>query len=237
MWRIGLVVGLALMATGCAAPLTDTDVMQRSSWYAPKPPVVVVRQGPVGGGGNTRTEERPRDKPGGKEKTPALMANAITPYEQTITVADGRRLQKALCVVPQSDAFDTNTRDQIMNFKRALLFPTNSIVVGQIVTDADLQNLRQAQQRSPDCTKAGFRDGFEVGLVFRFERAGTPIHGMINNALKTLNITGIPPVSMPAGSVIIDEATRKAIASLAEKYGLKTGSAITGEFYQKLPER
>jgi len=232
MWRSGLVVGLAIMATGCAGLMTETDVtVQRSSWYAPKPPVVVVRQGPDRGG------KSDGEKPAAKEdkpKAPVMMTGALTPIEQLIPVTEGRKFQKALCV-PPSDAFDKDTRDQIMNFKRAFA-TSDSNVVGQIATDGDLQNLRQAQQRAPDCAKAGLRNGFEVGLINRLEREGNSIHGLINKALqsRTLNDAGIPPLSMPAGSVVIDEATRKAIAHLAGKYQLSTGSEITRGFYEKL---
>jgi hypothetical protein len=242
MWRSGLVIGLALMATGCASPLTDTDVtvqplLQRHSWYAPKPPVVVVRPGPDRGGGHDRSGRSDLEKKEDKPKVQVvMMASALTPVEQLVTATEGRKFQKALCVVPQSDAFDPATRDQIRNFNRAFLFPTDSNAVGQIGAQLELQNLRQAAQRAPDCEKAGLKNGFEVGLINRLERQGTPIHGMINKALqnKTLNDANLPPVSTPAGSVVIDEATRNAIKFLAGKYKLTTGTEITREFYVKL---
>jgi len=164
---------------------------------------------------------------------PPLMTNAITANEKTITVADGRKLQKMLCV-PPSDGFDAATREQLKNFNRAVLFPTDSNAVGQIATDAGLQKLRDAQRRFPDCTKAGFHNGFEVGLVARLELDGTPMRAMLN---KALNAAGMSAPPTPAAPVVIDEATRQAIGGLASKYGL-TGTDITRDFYAKMnPER
>ena len=164
---------------------------------------------------------------------PALMANAITADEKVITVADGRKLQKMLCV-PTSDGFDAATREQLKNFNRAVLFPTDSNAVGQITTGDNLQKLRDAQRRFPDCTTAGFRNGFEVGLVARLEADGTPIRPMLNKALGAASIAA-PPA--PVAPVIIDAATRQAVGSLAAKYGL-TGTDITRDLYVKMnPER
>jgi hypothetical protein len=138
-----------------------------------------------------------------------------------------------LCV-PPSDGFDAATREQLKNFNRAVLFPTDSNAVGQITTGDNLQKLRDAQRLFPDCTMAGFRNGFEVGLVARLEAAGTPMRAMLNKALSTASLPA-PPA--PAAPVIIDEATRQAIGSLAPKYGL-TGTDITRDFYVKMnPER
>jgi hypothetical protein len=168
-----------------------------------------------------------------KSPPPPLMAGAITADEKIITLADGRRLQRMLCV-PPSDGFDAATREQLKNFNRAVLFPTDSNAVGQITTGDNLQKLRDAQRLFPDCTMAGFRNGFEVGLVARLEAAGTPMRAMLNKALSTASLPA-PPA--PAAPVIIDEATRQAIGSLAPKYGL-TGTDITRDFYVKMnPER
>jgi hypothetical protein len=164
---------------------------------------------------------------------PPLMTSAITASEKTITVVDGKKLQRMLCV-PPSDGFDVATREQLKNFNRAVLFPTDSNAVGQIATDADLQKLRDAQRLFPDCTKAGFRNGFEAGLVARLEFAGTPMRPMLN---KALNAAGISAPPAPVAPVIIDEATRQAIGSLAAKFGL-AGTDITRDFYAKMnPER
>ena len=232
-----------LMSYICNLITKEPDALRTCMAGLPKtlPAPVAVLTSPTFSGLGTAVTTRP-GRSGGSEdkpKPPVMMASAITPNEVIVTVADGRKFQKALCVRP-SDGFDEATRDQLKNFNRAFLFPTDSNAVGQIAADADLQNLRQAQQRSPDCAKAGFRNGFEVGLVARLERAGTPIQAMLNKALlnKTLNDAGIAPLSTPAAPVVIDEATRKAIGFLAGKYGLTTGSEITRDFYVKLnPER
>jgi hypothetical protein len=138
-----------------------------------------------------------------------------------------------LCV-QQSDRFDTATREQLKNFNRAVLFPSDSNAGDQIATDAGLQKLRDAQRLFPDCTKAGFRNGFEVGLVARLEFAGTPMRPMLNKALAGASLN-VP--SAPAAPVIIDKETRNAIGSLTAKFGL-TGTDITREFYTKMnPER
>jgi len=169
----------------------------------------------------------------GIPKPSPLMTSAITAIEKIITIADGRKLQRMLCV-PPSDGFDAATREQLKNFNRAVLYPTDSNAVGQITTDANLQKLRDAQRLFPDCTKAGFHNGFEVGLVARLELAGTPMRATLN---KALNAAGISAPPAPAAPVIVDEATRQAIGSLAPKYGL-TGTDITRDFYAKMnPER
>jgi hypothetical protein len=166
-------------------------------------------------------------------KLPPLMTGAMTDIEKTITVADGKKLQRMLCV-PPSGGFDAVTREQLKNFNRAVLFPTDSKAVDQIATDAALDKLRDAQRLFPDCSKAGFRNGYEVALVARLEFAGTPMRPMLN---KALNAAGLPAPPAPVAPVIIDEATRQAIGSLASKYGL-TGTDITRDFYAKMnPER
>jgi hypothetical protein len=161
------------------------------------------------------------------------MANPMTAVEKTITVADGKKLQMMLCV-PQSGGFDVATREQLKNFNRAVLFPTDSNAGDQIATDAGRQKLRDAQRLFPDCAKAGFRNGFEVGLVARLEFAGTPMRSMLNNALAG---AGLDVPSAPIAPVIIDMKTRNAIGNLAAKFGL-TGTDITRELYVKInPER
>jgi hypothetical protein len=168
-----------------------------------------------------------------KPTPPPLMTSAITDVEKTITVADGKKLQRMLCV-PPSDGFDAVTREQLKNFNRAVLFPTDSNAVDQIATDAQLQKLRDAQRLFPDCKKAGFHNGFEVALVARLEFAGTPMRPMLN---KALNAAGLSAPPAPVAPVIIDEATRQAIGSLASKFGL-TGTDITRDFYAKMnPDR
>jgi hypothetical protein len=159
------------------------------------------------------------------------MANAMTAVEKTITVADGKKLQRMLCV-PQSGAFDAATRDQLQNFNRAA-FSTNS---DQITTNAALDKLREAQRFFSDCSKAGFSNAFEVGLFARFELTATPIRALLNKAIndKTINTDGIAPLPAPKAPVVIDAATRNAIGSLAKKFGLATGSERTPELYAKL---
>jgi hypothetical protein len=160
---------------------------------------------------------------------PPLMTDAITDIEKTITAADGKKLQRMLCV-PPLDGFDAVTREQLKNFDTA--FDSNA--VDRIVTDAQLQKLREAQRLFPDCKKAGFHNGYEVALVARLESARTPMRPILN---KALNAAGISAPPAPGAPVIIDEATRQAIGSLASKYGL-TGTDITPDFYAKMnPER
>ena len=184
------------------------------------PSLAVTRSGKSGGSAHITTP-------------PPLMISAITAIEKILTVADGRKLQRMLCV-PPSDGFDAATREQLKNFNRAILYPTDSNAVGQIATDTNLQKLRDAQGLFPDCTTAGFHNGFEVGLVARLELAGTPMRATLN---KALNAAGISAPPAPVPPVIIDEATRQAIGSLAPKYGL-TGTDITRDFYAKMnPER
>ena len=202
-------------------------------------PASVLGPSALGGLGNLAGT--PKGKPASIDNSksspttnpPALMTSAITAIEKTITVADGKKLQRMLCV-PQSGGFDAATREQLKNFNKAVLFPTDSNAGDQIATDAGLQKLRDAQRLFPDCTKAGFHNGFEAGLVARLEFAGTPIRPMLNKALAAAGLTA-PPT--PAAPVIIDDATRQAIGSLAPKLGL-TGTDITRDFYVKLnPER
>jgi hypothetical protein len=151
---------------------------------------------------------------------------------------DGRKLQNMLCVVPQSDSFDTATRAQLKNFNGAVLLSTAD-AVDQIATDAALDKLRDAQRLFPDCSKAGFRNAFEVGMFARFELTATPIRAMLNKALgdKKLNPDGVAALSVPKAPVVMDAATRNAIGSLAKGFGL-SGTDLTPELYAKLnPER
>jgi hypothetical protein len=195
----------------------------------------------IGGKSGSGSQQPGGEKAAPKPTPPALMTGAIADIEKNMTVADGRKLQRMLCV-PQSDGFDAATREQLKNFNRAILFPTDNNAGDQIATDAGLQKLRDAQRRFPICTDAKFRNGFEVGLVSRLEFAGTPLRGMLNNALsnKTLNPDGnshLAPLSAPKAPAAIDDAARTAIGSLATKFGL-TGTDVTREFYVKLnPER
>lgn len=185
--------------------------------------------GPGAGTATPRPTGQSSSSPGAQTQQPQLMANPMTAVEKTITVADGKKLQRMLCV-PPADGFDAATRQQLKNFNAAL----DNNAGDQITTDAGLQKLRDAQRLFPDCTKAGFRNGFEVGLVARLEFAGTPMRAMLTKALNTASIAA-PPA--PAAPVIIDAATRNAIGSLTAKFGL-TGTDITREFYTKLnPER
>jgi hypothetical protein len=162
---------------------------------------------------------------------PAMMGNSLTDVERTITVADGMSFQQALCVTPSRE-FDTSTRDQLKNFNAAFLYPANS-ATNQLSRDGDLVNLRAAQRKFPDCKKAGFRSGFEVGLFARFGLA--KMRSDLTEALAVAGILapakfGTPPVAPLA----IDDATRQAIGSLATKYGLESGSEITRNFYDKM---
>jgi|EndMetStandDraft_5_1072996.scaffolds.fasta_scaffold20429_2 hypothetical protein len=189
--------------------------------------------GPVGGGqtGTGTTGTRPSVQPADTAAAQAPMANAMTAVERTITVADGKKLQRMLCV-SQSGAFDAATRDQLQNFNRAA-FSTNS---DQITTNAALDKLREAQRLFSDCSKAGFSNAFEVGLFARYELTATPIRALLNKAIndRTINTEGIAPLPAPKAPVVIDAATRNAIGSLARKFGLATGSEITPELYAKL---
>jgi hypothetical protein len=62
----------------------------------------------------------------------------------------------------------------------------------------------------------------------------TQMRPMLNSAL---NAPGLSAPPAPVAPVIIDEATRQAIGSLASKFGL-TGTDITRDFYAKMnPDR
>lgn len=189
--------------------------------------------GPVGGGriGAGAAVARPSGAPTGNTDAQTLMANSITPVEKTITVADGKKLQRMLCVSP-SGGFDGPTREQLRNFNGAA-FSTDSDRIGTV---AVLDKLRDAQQLFSDCSKAGFNNAFEVGLFARFELTETPIRALLNKAIndKRINTDGIAPLPAPKAPVVVDAATRKAVASLSKKFGLNTGSEITPEFYEKL---
>ena len=161
----------------------------------------------------------------------AMMGNALTAVEKTVTVSDGMRLQQALCVTPSSE-FDTSTRDQLKNFNAAFLYPANG-ATNQISRDGDLINLRAAQGKFSDCKRAGFRNGFEVGLFARFGSA--KVRSDLTEALAVAGI--LAPAKFgtaPAAPLAIDDATRQAIGSLATKYGLETGSEITRNFYDRM---
>jgi hypothetical protein len=187
--------------------------------------------GQAGSDAGTKRTGQTNGNPPGPPQPPAMMANAITAVEKTITVPDGKKLQRMLCVTP-SNGFDAATRDQLKNFNRAA-FSTGS---DQITTDAALDKLRDAQRLFSDCSKAGFSNAFEVGLFARFELTATPIRALLNKAIndKTINTDGIAPLPAPKAPVVIDAATRNAIGSLAKKFGLATGSEITPELYAKL---
>jgi len=226
-----------LMSYICNLITKERDALRTCMAGLPKTipaPVPVLTSAVYAGLGTAVT---PSGKSGGNAdipKPPPLMTSAKTAIEKIITVADGRKLQRMLCV-PPSDGFDAATRVQLENFNKAFLYPTDSNAVGQIATDANLQKLRDAQRLFPDCATAGFHNGFEVGLVARLELAGTPMRAMLNKALKAVDLSA-PPA--PAAPVIIDEPTRRAIGSLASKYGLTTGADITRDFYAKMnPER
>jgi hypothetical protein len=188
---------------------------------------------PVGGGqiGTDSTGSRPSGQSTGNADVQKLMANPITDVEKTITVADGKKFQRMLCVAP-SGAFDAPTREQLRNFNGAV-FSTDS---DRITTIAALDKLREAQRLFSDCSKAGFSNAFEVGLFARFELTATPIRALLNKAIndKTINTDCIAPLSAPKAPVVIDTATRNAVGSLAKKFRLTTGSEITPEFYEKL---
>lgn len=191
-----------------------------------------VGGGQLGTGADTAKFNRP-GQPADNAAGQTPMTNPMTAVEKTIAVADGKKLQRMLCV-PQSGGFDAATREQLKNFNRAVLFPADSKAGDLIATDASLQKLRDAQRLFPDCTKAGFRNGFEVGLVARLEFAGTPMRPMLNKALA---VAGLDVPSAPAAPVVIDKQTRTAIGSLAGKFGL-AGTDITRELYAKMnPER
>lgn len=193
---------------------------------------------PAGGTAGGAPKGKPSSSDNTKPTPPALMENAKTDVEKTITVVDGRKLQKMLCVVPQSDSFDTATRVQLKNFNRAVLLSTAE-AVDQIASDAALDKLRDAQRLFPDCSKAGFRNAFEVGIFARFELTATPIRAMLNKALgdKKLNSDGVAALSVPKAPVVMDAVTRNAIGSLAKGFGL-SGTDLTPELYAKLnPER
>jgi hypothetical protein len=170
--------------------------------------------------------------PDDRDRRPVLMANATGAGEKTLTVTEGRSFQQTLCV-PLSDGFDKNTRDQLKNFNDALLYP--SVGTKEIVTTSDLANLRAAQMKFPDCKRAGFVNGFEVGLFARFDAAkvrGVLLKGLTNAKLQ------VPAAfnTTPTAPLVIDDATRKVIESLANTYGTNSGAEITRSFYDKLVE-
>jgi hypothetical protein len=159
---------------------------------------------------------------------PQMMGNALTAIETNIRVSDGMSFQQTLCVTPSKE-FDTSTRDQLKNFNTAL----GTGATNQISRDGDLTRLRDAQGKFPDCKKAGFRNGFEVGLFTRFGPA--KMRSDLTEALRVAGISapakfGTPPVA----PLIIDDATRQVIGSLATNYGLDTGSEITRSFYDRM---
>lgn len=210
---------------GVLSPMSSTDLGN-----AGRP----VGGGQLGSGGADIARSKQSGKPDGTDvpTPPRLMTDATTAIEKTMTVADGKKLQRMLCV-PPSDGFDAATREQLKNFNRAVLL-SDSNAGDQVATDAGLQKLRDAQRLFPDCAKAGFRNGFEVGLASRLEFAGTPMRPMLNKALATAGLD-VPPA--PAAPVVVDMKTRNAIGSLSAKFGL-TGTDITREFYVKMnPER
>ncbi|CAN7719224.1 hypothetical protein LJR220_007149 [Bradyrhizobium sp. LjRoot220] len=180
--------------------------------------------GQPGSGTDTARPTRPGQH-AEQPQPPPLMANATTDVEKTITVADGKKLQRMLCVTP-SDGFDTATREQLKNFNRAVLSTDSNA----IATDANLQKLRDAQRLYPDCTKAGFRNGLEVGLFARFEHTKTPMRQLLNTALAGAKLE-VP--SAPVAPVVIDTKTRNAIGNLAARFNL-TGTDITRELYAKI---
>ncbi|MBR1121455.1 hypothetical protein JQ628_08035 [Bradyrhizobium lablabi] len=192
----------------------------------------VTRTGNVGPAGGQRSD---RGGPSPGSDLSQKMGGAIPPVETTITVTDGQKFQKMLCV-QASGTFDTPTRQQLKNFNRATLFPTDKDAVDRVANDAILGRLRDASRLFPDCRKAGFSNALEVGLFTRLELARTPFYPMLNKALQA---EGIPPLAAPAApSTAIDDAARQAISKLKTKYGLPSDGDVTLEFYAKMnPER
>jgi hypothetical protein len=158
------------------------------------------------------------------------MANANTAIERTISLSDGKAMQRTLCV-SETGAFDSATREQLRNFAAASLYPTDQSATDELRADADLVRLRKAVRQFPSCKGAGFRNGYEVGLFSRF---GTEtIRGNLKLALAIANPTAASTFNT-ASSQPIDDAVRQAIASIKAKNGLPGDPVFDRVFYDTI---
>ena len=179
----------------------------------------------LGTGGGTRTGGGPGTGPGpGPAK---LMTDGLTVIEKRTTVLDGNNFQVTFCV-PVSPGFDKATRDQLKNFNDAFLY--QALGSNQILTDADLVNLRAAQKKFPDCKASGFLNAFEVGLFAKLNAAA--VRKRLTQGLTNASLT-VPENFKTSVAPGIDVATRSVIGTLVAEYKLQ-GSEINREFYDKL---
>ena len=155
----------------------------------------------------------------------------IGPFEAALSLAEGTRLQEALCVDQPSGNFSVgNTRTRFREFNSAILLnsPSADNPPDNIATSNIRERMRTAQRSFPSCQRAGFANGFEVGIISEVSFA--KLRSYIAVKLKAEGIAGFEDVAK--GANVVDPQLRKAIAALRQRFGGAKSPELDPAFYR-----
>ena len=159
----------------------------------------------------------------------------IGPFEAALSLAEGTRLQEALCVDQPSGNFSVgNTRTRFREFNSAILLnsPAADNPPDNIATSNIRERMRTAQRSFPSCQRAGFANGFEVGIISEISLA--KLRSYIAVKLKAEGIAGFEDVAK--GGNVVDPQLRKAIAALRQRFGGAKSPELDPVFYRWIRE-
>ena len=159
----------------------------------------------------------------------------LGPIESAMTLAEGIRLQETLCVEQPSGNFSVgNTRGRLREFNSAVLLnsPSADNPPDNIATSNIRERLRTAQRSFPSCQRAGFVNGFEVGISSEISVA--KLRSYVAAKLKAEGIAGFEDVAK--GSNVVDPQLRKAIGALRQRFGGGKTSELDPAFYRWIRE-
>lgn len=159
----------------------------------------------------------------------------IGPFETALPLAEGIRLQEALCVDQPSGNFGVgNTRTRLREFNSAVLLnsPSADNPPDNIATSNIRERLRTAQRSFPSCQKAGFANGFELGIVS--ETSFAKLRNYVAAKLKAEGIVGFEDVTK--GGNVVDPQLRKALGALRQRFGGGRNADLDPAFYRWIRE-
>jgi hypothetical protein len=152
-----------------------------------------------------------------------------------LSLAEGTRLQEALCVDQPSGNFSVgNTRTRFREFNSAVLLnsPAADNPPDNIATSNIRERMRTAQRSFPSCQRTGFANGFEVGIASEVSFA--KLRSYIAVKLKAEGIAGFEDVAK--GANVVDPQLRKAIAALRQRFGGAKNPELDPVFYRWIRE-
>jgi hypothetical protein len=140
--------------------------------------------------------------------------------EQSLTPAQGRRIQAALCLTPDGK-FLGDTRDAIRQFRRARGIAANSPTLAQPLSHAEILSLLAAGP----CTSP-------IGHLSAYERFRFPTADRIKALQAAINARADNPPRVTEDGTMV--STRAAIQFLNNKCGLGASDRVTPELIQAL---